>query len=87
MSVIITRMYLDEILTYIRRTDNRAATKWCERNGVEIKKDNVSRFVIKDDFVHAYNKVTLGSTIPTQLKQERVNRYKPKSETARKLKF
>nr|WP_319401019.1 hypothetical protein [uncultured Carboxylicivirga sp.] len=50
------RIYLNEILPKIRKTDIRAAIQWCIRNNVAICEDGRDKYCVYDDFVKAYNK-------------------------------
>lgn len=51
----LTRIYLNELLVYINKKDNRSAVRWCENNNVTIYKDSSGKFIIQSEFEFAYN--------------------------------
>ena len=51
----VDRMYLQEILRLINKTDTRAVKTWCRKNNVIVYKDSSGEFVTKADFELAYD--------------------------------
>ena len=81
--MIIERLYMIEILPFIRKSDKRSAYAWCERNNVSIKRDGRDEFVTKKEFEDAYNKPTMANQ--SQQKQEPETAYVTKGKRAKEL--
>lgn len=84
MTPIVKRMYLLEILDYIPQTDLRSAESWCNRNQVKIYKDGRNKFVVKVEFINAYNRPVFAAK-STKTPLESDSRYIPQSQAARGL--
>ncbi|WP_297092134.1 hypothetical protein [uncultured Draconibacterium sp.] len=52
----LSRIYIKEILSFIKKKDIRSVVSWCKKNDVEIYSDSSGKFVIEAEFYNAYNK-------------------------------
>jgi len=52
---IVERMYLKELLVKLNRKDYRTVEKWCTDRNVYLYKEGGNNFVIKSEFILAYN--------------------------------
>ena len=50
------RIYLQDVLLKINKTDIRTAIKWCEDNYVNVFTDKSGKFIIQSEFDLAYNR-------------------------------
>ena len=50
------RIYLNDVLLKIDKTDIRTAIKWCEDNDVNVFSDKSGKFIIQSEFDFAYNR-------------------------------
>ncbi len=48
-------MYLNDISSYINRTDKRTIRDWCGKNHLHVYKDSTGEFVMKAEFELTYN--------------------------------
>ena len=82
--MLIQRIYLNEILPHIRKTDLRSAFAWCKRNNIQIKQDGSDSYVILEDFEVAYNLPSLINP-HNYIKQPSIKRYKAKGGIAKRI--
>ena len=81
----IERIYIQEILQFIRKSDRRSVYAWCKRNQLNIIRDGRDEYVIKEEFELAYNRPSL-INLKSIEKPQRRKEYKPQGQKAKALK-
>lgn len=51
----IDRLYMSELITLIRKRDNRSGVAWCKNHNVDVYIDRGDQYVLELEFNEAYN--------------------------------